>query len=100
MEYRGYRDLKVYQLSFRLALEIFELSKSPQARRELRSRRPELRSRDPSQPGSRHSERSEESDTQCTTSVQWQLPLVRSFGRFAGRFSSKALPQDDESWSS
>lgn len=28
MEYRGYRDLKVYQLSFQLALEIFELSKS------------------------------------------------------------------------
>jgi four helix bundle protein len=28
MEYRGYRDLKVYQLSFQLALEIFEISKS------------------------------------------------------------------------
>jgi four helix bundle protein len=28
MEYRGYRDLKVYQLSFLTALEIFELSKS------------------------------------------------------------------------
>ncbi|MBS3774864.1 MAG: four helix bundle protein [Bacteroidales bacterium] len=25
--YRGFRDLKVYQLSFRLAVEIFELSK-------------------------------------------------------------------------
>jgi len=28
MEYKGFRDLKVYQLSFQLALEIFELSKS------------------------------------------------------------------------
>mgnify|MGYP006310278101 CR=1 FL=1 len=26
--YRGFRDLKVYQLSFRLAVEIFELSKN------------------------------------------------------------------------
>jgi four helix bundle protein len=26
--YRGYRDLKVYQLSYSLALEIFEISKS------------------------------------------------------------------------
>jgi four helix bundle protein len=26
--YKGFRDLKVYQLSFQLALEIFELSKS------------------------------------------------------------------------
>ncbi len=28
MERRGFRDLKVYQLSYRLAMEIFELSKS------------------------------------------------------------------------
>jgi S23 ribosomal protein. len=28
MEYRGFRDLKVYQLSFQLALEVFEISKS------------------------------------------------------------------------
>ncbi len=27
MEYRGFRDLKVYQLSYQLALEIFELTK-------------------------------------------------------------------------
>lgn len=26
--YRGFRDLKVYQLSFQLALEVFEISKS------------------------------------------------------------------------
>ena len=26
-EYRGYRDLKVYQLAYRLAMEIFELTK-------------------------------------------------------------------------
>lgn len=28
MEYRGYRDLKVYQLAYRLAMEIFEETKS------------------------------------------------------------------------
>ena len=28
MEYRGFRDLRVYQLSFQLALEVFEISKS------------------------------------------------------------------------
>ncbi len=27
-EYRGYRDLKVFQLSYALALEVFEISKS------------------------------------------------------------------------
>lgn len=27
MEYRGFRDLKVYQLSYQLALEIFEITK-------------------------------------------------------------------------
>jgi len=27
-EYRGYRDLKVYQLAYRLAMEIFEITKS------------------------------------------------------------------------
>jgi len=27
-QYKGYRDLKVYQLSFKLAMEIFELSKT------------------------------------------------------------------------
>jgi len=26
--YRGFRDLKVYQLSFQLALEVFEISKT------------------------------------------------------------------------
>lgn len=29
MEYRGFRDLKVYQLSYKLALEIFEATKTP-----------------------------------------------------------------------
>ena len=28
MEYRGFRDLKVYQLSYKLSLEIFEITKS------------------------------------------------------------------------
>ena len=28
VNYRGFRDLKVYQLSFRLAVKIFELSKN------------------------------------------------------------------------
>lgn len=28
MEYNGYRDLKVYQLSYKLAMEIFEITKS------------------------------------------------------------------------
>ncbi|MGA1977932.1 MAG: four helix bundle protein [Bacteroidales bacterium] len=28
MEYKGFRDLRVYQLSFQLALEVFEISKS------------------------------------------------------------------------
>jgi four helix bundle protein len=28
VEYRGYRDLKVYQLAYRLAMEIFEETKS------------------------------------------------------------------------
>jgi len=28
MEYKGFRDLKVYQLSYRLAIEIFEITKS------------------------------------------------------------------------
>ncbi|MGE5805535.1 MAG: four helix bundle protein [Ignavibacteria bacterium] len=28
MEYRGFRDLKVYQLSYKLALEIFEATKT------------------------------------------------------------------------
>ncbi|HVO75000.1 MAG TPA: four helix bundle protein [Ignavibacteriaceae bacterium] len=28
MEYRGFRDLKVYQVSYRLALEIFDLTKN------------------------------------------------------------------------
>jgi hypothetical protein len=28
MNYRGYRDLKVFQLSYRLAMEIFETTKS------------------------------------------------------------------------
>ena len=28
MEYRGYRDLKVYQLAYRLAMEIFQETKS------------------------------------------------------------------------
>ena len=28
MEYRGFRDLRVYQLSFQLALEVFKISKS------------------------------------------------------------------------
>jgi four helix bundle protein len=27
MQYRGFRDLKVYQLSYQLALEIFEITK-------------------------------------------------------------------------
>ena len=27
-EYRGYRDLKVYQLAYKLAMEIFEITKS------------------------------------------------------------------------
>ena len=27
MEYKGFRDLKVYQLSYKLALEIFEITK-------------------------------------------------------------------------
>jgi len=27
-EYRGFRDLKVYELSFQLAVEIFSLSKT------------------------------------------------------------------------
>ena len=27
-EYRGFKDLKVYQLSFQLSLEIFELTKN------------------------------------------------------------------------
>ena len=28
MEYRGFRDLKVYQLSYQLALEIFQITKN------------------------------------------------------------------------
>ena len=28
MNYRGYKDLKVYQLSYKLAMEIFEITKS------------------------------------------------------------------------
>jgi four helix bundle protein len=28
MEYRGFRDLKVYQLSYKLALEIFDITKN------------------------------------------------------------------------
>jgi four helix bundle protein len=28
MEYRGFRDLRVYQLSFQLAPEVFEVSKT------------------------------------------------------------------------
>ena len=28
MEYKGFRDLKVYQLSYRLSLEIFQITKS------------------------------------------------------------------------
>ncbi len=28
MDYRGYKDLKVYQLSYKLAMEIFEITKS------------------------------------------------------------------------
>ncbi|NIO49117.1 MAG: four helix bundle protein [Candidatus Aminicenantes bacterium] len=28
MKYNGYRDLKVYQLSYKLAMEIFEITKS------------------------------------------------------------------------
>jgi four helix bundle protein len=28
MEYKGYRDLKVYKLSYKLAMEIFEITKS------------------------------------------------------------------------
>jgi len=27
MNYRGYRDLKVYQLSYKLAMEVFEVTK-------------------------------------------------------------------------
>jgi four helix bundle protein len=28
MKYRGYKDLKVYQLAYKLAMEIFQLTKS------------------------------------------------------------------------
>jgi len=28
MEYKGYRDLKVYKLAYKLAMEIFEITKS------------------------------------------------------------------------
>jgi hypothetical protein len=28
MDYKGFRDLKVYQLSYKLALEIFEATKT------------------------------------------------------------------------
>jgi len=28
MNYRGYKDLKVYQLAYKLAMEIFEITKS------------------------------------------------------------------------